>query len=67
MVDRNIYLKRMWRFVVSLYTSAFSALGWVIAGDLSTNKYIWWVGIPIILTITIVNSIMAQAWIFENK
>lgn len=67
MVTKDVYFKRMCKFVISLYASAFSALGWVIAGDLSTNKYIWWVAIPIILTIVIVNSRMAQAWVFEKE
>ena len=67
MVTKDVRFKRICRFIIGLYTSVFSALGWVIVGDLSANKYVWWVVVPIILTIAIVTSNMTQAWVYEKE
>ena len=67
MVAKDVYFKRICRFILGLYTCVFSALGWIIVGDLSTNKYVWWVIVPIIFTIAIVNSNMTQAWVYEKE
>ena len=67
MVSREVYYKRLKRLCAGLYTATFSVLGWVLCAMVSPNPHIWWIVVPIIVFVTIVNSIAIQVWVFEGE
>lgn len=49
-------------FTFSFFATVFSVLGWLCVSYLSPNHYIWWLSVPIIIFITIVEVyIMTEA------
>ena len=49
-------------FTCSVLATTFSLLGWLCISYLSPNPYIWWLSIPMVLFIAIVEVyIMAEA------
>ena len=49
-------------FMCSLTSTTFSLLGWLCVSYLSPNPYIWWISVPMIIFIAIVESyVMTEA------
>ena len=67
MVSRETYHKRLRRLCAGLYAATFSVLGWVLCAMTSPSPHVWWVTVPIVVFIAIVNSIAIQAWVFEGE
>ena len=43
-------------FTCSFVATTFSLLGWLCASELSPNPYVWWLSVPIIIFIAIVQT-----------
>lgn len=67
MVSREVYYKRLKRLCAGLYSATFSVLGWVLCAMASPSPHVWWIAIPIVVFVAIVNSIAIQAWVFEGE
>lgn len=67
MVSREVYYKRLKRLCAGLYAATFSVLGWVLCAMTSSSPHVWWVTVPIVVFVAIVNSIAIQAWVFEGE
>lgn len=55
--------KRALKFLAGFSSSVLSLLGWVCAGNMSSNKYVWLLIIPIIVLCAYVNSFAITSWI----
>jgi len=59
--------KKSLKFLVGFTSTTFSLLGYLCAGLLSPNPFIWWLVIPLMLLITVVDVLMMVAWIDEDN
>lgn len=54
--------KKSLKFLAGYCSTTFSILGYVCASLLSPNPYIWWLTIPLIIFIAIIDVLMLNGW-----
>lgn len=54
-------------FTCSFIAITFSLLGWLCVSYLSPNPYIWWISVPMILFIAIVEAYIMTEAIDRNR
>lgn len=54
-------------FTCSVFATTFSLLGWLCIGYLSPNPYIWWLSVPMIIFIAIVEVYIMTEAIERNR
>lgn len=54
-------------FMCSLTSTTFSLLGWLCVSYLSPNPYIWWLSVPMIIFIAIVEAYIMTEAIERNR
>lgn len=54
-------------FTCSFIATTFSLLGWLCISYLSPNPYIWWLSIPMVIFIAIVESYVMTEAIERNR
>lgn len=59
--------KKSLKFLAGFTSTTFSLLGYSCAGLLSPNPFVWWLVIPLMLLVAIVNTLMMVAWIDEDN
>ena len=60
-------MQKSLKFLLGFVSTSFSLLGYLCAGLLSPNPFVWWLAIPLMLLIAIVDTLMMVAWIDEDN